>query len=119
MIYAKTAKDVEPRRRRFPRKWRQKCKAVADSLTPTRDRLFSFTRWNPTQWKLARTSNAIERLSEESRRRIKTQPVLPNPDTKAILFCALLVSGQIQMRKVNGWKILAQLVKPAMLDLAT
>ena len=50
---------------------------------------------------------AIERLHEEFKRRIKTQTVLPSADTAAILFWALLASGQINMRKVDGWQTLA------------
>jgi outer membrane immunogenic protein len=42
-----------------------------------------------------RTTNAIERLHEEFKRRIKTQTVLPSADTAAMLFWALLASGQI------------------------
>ena len=76
MIYAETAAQVETRRKAFLRKWRLKCKAVADSLEEAGDRLFSFTRLDPSQWKSARTTNAIERLNEEFRRRIKTQTCL-------------------------------------------
>ena len=50
----------------------------------------------------ARTTNAIERMHEEFKRRIKTQTVLPSADTAAMLFWALLASGQINMRKVDG-----------------
>lgn len=32
MIYARTAKEVEQRRKVFNRKWRLRCRAVADSL---------------------------------------------------------------------------------------
>jgi putative transposase len=46
-----------------------------------------------SQWKSARTTNAIERLHEELKRRIKTQTVLPSADTAAMLFWALLVDG--------------------------
>jgi putative transposase len=53
------------------------------------------------------TTNAIERLHEEFKRRIKTQTVLPSSDTAAMLFWALLASGQIIMRKVDGWQSLA------------
>jgi hypothetical protein len=42
-----------------------------------------------------------------SKRRIKTQTVLPSADTPAMLFWALLASGQINMRKVDGWQTLA------------
>ena len=54
------------------------------------ERLFTFTRLPPTRWRSARTTNAIERLHEEFKRRIKTQTVLPSADTAAMLFWALL-----------------------------
>ncbi len=46
-----------------------------------------------------RANNAIERLHEEFKRRIKTQTVLPSADTVAMLFWALLASGQINMAR--------------------
>ena len=52
-------------------------------------------------------TNAIERLHEEFKRRIKTQTVLPSADTAAMLFWALLASGQIVMRKIDGWNTLS------------
>jgi putative transposase len=110
MMYAATRKEVETRRKAFIRKWRLKHRAVADSLLEAGDRLFTFTRLPPSQWKSARTTNAIERLHEEFKRRIKTQTVLPSADTAAMLFWALLASGQITMRKVDGWQTLA--IKP-------
>jgi hypothetical protein len=61
----------------------------------------------PSQWRSVRTTNAIERLHEEFKRRIKTQTVLPSTDTAAMLFWALLASGEINMRKVDGWHTLA------------
>ena len=107
MIYAATREEIEARRKVFIRKWRLKHCAVADSLEEAGDRLFTFTRLPPSQWRSARTTNAIERLHEEFKRRIKTQTVLPSADTAAMLFWALLASGQINMRKVDGWQTLA------------
>jgi putative transposase len=118
MIYAKTAKEIEARRRVFLRKWRLKCRAVADSLEQAGGRLFTFTRLPESQWKSARTTNAIERLHEEFKRRIKTQTVLPSAETAAMLFWALLASGQITMRKVDGWQTLAENLTPQCIDLA-
>src|SRR5271166_6194457 len=118
MIYAGDAKEVEKRRHAFLRKWRLKCRAVADSLEEAGDRLFTFTRLPSSQWKSARTTNAIERLHEEFKRRIKTQTVLPSAETAAMLFWALLASGQIVMRKVDGWRTLAQKPADQMIDLA-
>ncbi len=64
------------------------------------------------------TTNAIERLHEEFKRRIKTQTVLPSAETAAMLFWALLASGQINMRKVDGWQTLATRTIDQPIDLA-
>src|SRR5213596_3677899 len=118
MIYATSAAEIEAHRRAFIRKWRLKCKAVADSLEEAGDRLFTFTRLPVSQWKSARTTNAIERLHEEFKRRIKTQTVLPSAETAAMLFWALLAAGQIAMRKVDGWQTLNQKLADKPIDLA-
>ena len=118
MIYAETAAEVEIRRKAFLRKWRLKCRAVADSLEEAGERLFAFTSLDPSQWRSARTTNAIERLNEEFRRRIKTQTVLPCAETVPMLLWALLASGQICMRKVDGWETLSQPIEPFALDRA-
>ena len=118
MIYATSAAEIEVRRRAFIRKWRLKCKAVADSLEEAGDRLFTFTRLPVSQWKSARTTNAIERLHEEFKRRIKTQTVLPSAETAAMLFWALLAAGQIIMRKVDGWQTLTHKLVNEPIDLA-
>jgi putative transposase len=117
MIYAATAKEIAARRA-FLRKWRLKCRAVADSLEEAGERLFTFTRLPPSQWKSARTTNAVERLHEEFKRRVKTQTVLPSAETAAMLFWALLASGQITMRKVDGWQSLGQAPSDSAIDLA-
>jgi len=118
MIYAATPEDIATRRKAFIRKWRLKHRAVADSLEEAGDRLFTFTSLPPSQWRSARTTNAIERLHEEFKRRIKTQTVLPSADTAAMLFWALLASGQINMRKVDGWQTLATTTIDQPIDLA-
>jgi putative transposase len=118
LIYGRTANEIEVKRRAFLRKWRLKCRAVADSLEEAGERLFTFTRLPEGQWKSARTTNAIERLHEEFKRRIKTQTVLPSAETAAMLFWALLASGQITMRKVDGWQTLQEKLVPQCIDLA-
>ena len=118
MIYAATPAEIEQRRRTFLRKWRLKCRAVADSLEEAGDRLFTFARLPSVQWRSARTTNAVERLHEEFKRRIKTQTVLPSAATAAMLFWALLAAGQVTMRKVDGWQTLAEKPAERTIDLA-
>ena len=117
-VGAATRQEIEARRKAFIRKWRFKHRAVADSLEEAGDRLFTFARLPPSQWRSARTTNAIERLHEEFKRRIKTQTVLPSAETAAMLFWALLASGQINMRKVDGWQTLAAPPSDQPIDLA-
>jgi transposase-like protein len=82
------------------------------------DKLFTFTRFPKSQWKSIRMSNAIERLHEEFKRRIKTQTALPFAETAAMLFWALLASGQITMRKMDGWQSLAEKPSDQIIELA-
>ena len=116
MMHAKTADDVLSKRRVFLAKWKLRCRAVADSLQEAGERLFTFLRYPPEQWRSLRTTNAIERLHEEFKRRIKTQCLLPCAETAAMLFWALLASGQITLRRVDGWPTLER--SPTDLDLA-
>ena len=106
MIYAQTVEEVEAKRKAFVRKWRLKCQAVVDSLEEAGARLFTFLRYPSEQWKSIRSTNAIERLHEEFKRRIKTQCLLPCAETACMLFWALLASGQISLRRVDGWDTL-------------
>lgn len=118
MIYARTAAEVQNKRKAFLRKWKLKCRAVADSLEEAGDRLFTFLRYPDSQWKSIRTTNAIERLHEEFRRRIKIQCVLPCEQTACMLFWALLAAGQIVLRKVDGWQTLHEPPRELELDRA-
>ena len=80
MIYAATRGEVKTRRKAFIRKWRLKCRAVADSLEEAGDRLFTFTRFPPSQWKSIRTSNAIEQnYTRSSSAGSRLRPCCPAP----------------------------------------
>jgi putative transposase len=104
MIYAASADEVAQQREKFQKKWKLKCAAVFTSLEEAGDELFTFTHFPPSQWKALRTTNAIERINEEFRRRTKTQASLPNEDAVVLLMYGLLCSGQIRLRRMVGWK---------------
>ena len=65
-----------------------------------------------------RLHEGARRQPEEFKRRIKTQTVLPSAETAAMMFWALLASGQITMRKVDGWQSLGQPIAATAIDLA-
>ena len=62
MMYAENAEQARKKRKAFLAKWRLRCRGVADSLEEAGERLFTFLRYPPQQWKSLRTTNAIERL---------------------------------------------------------
>jgi putative transposase len=104
MIYAETVTAVEQARTRFTKKWRLRCPAVVESLEEADDQLFTFLRFPASQWKALRTTNALERIHEEFRRRTKTQASLPGQDAVLLLLFGLLRSGQVKLRALVGYQ---------------
>jgi transposase-like protein len=104
MIYADSREAVEQARRGFARKWKLRCQAVYQSFEEAGNQLFTFTAFPASQWKALRTTNALERINEEFRRRTKTQASLPNEEAVLLLLFGLLRSGQITLRRVVGWQ---------------
>jgi transposase-like protein len=111
MIYAPSREAVELARVGFLRKWKLRCKAVGASFEEAGDELFTFTSFPSSQWKALRTTNALERINEEFRRRTKTQASLPNEEAVLFLLFGLLRSGQITLRRLVGWQ---HLITPQM-----
>ena len=70
--------------------------------------VFRFPR---SQWKGIRTTNMIERLNEEFRRRLKTQGSHPLEASVLRLLFALYQSGQITLRRLDGWYDIPRVMK--------
>ena len=71
------------------------------------EELVTFFRFPKAQWKTLRTTNTIERLHEEFRRRVKTQGSLPTEDAALVLLFSLVASGQIKLRRIDAWRKIA------------
>jgi len=87
----------------FERTWAKRCPGVVTSLREGRDELLTFFTFPKAQWKTLRTTNTIERL-HEVRRRVKTQGLLPSGDAALVLLFSLVASGQIKLRRIDGWR---------------
>jgi putative transposase len=107
MIYADSRPAVEQARIASTRKWKLRSQAVSASFAEAGDELFTFTSFPTSQWKALRTTNALERINEEFRRRTKTQASLPSEEAVLFLLFGLLRSGQITLRRLVGWQDLA------------
>jgi putative transposase len=104
MIYAASREAVEQARIGFLRKWKLRCQAVSASFEEAGDELFTFAAFPASQWKALRTTNALERINEEFRRRTKTQASLPSEEAVLFLLFGLLRSGQVKLRRLIGWQ---------------
>ena len=89
------------------RKWRKLSEGVVRSLEEGGEELLTFFRFPKSQWKTLRTTNLIERINQEFRRRVKTQVCFPTESSVLIMLFGLVASGMIRMRKIDGHEDLA------------
>ena len=89
----------------------KRCPGVVASLREGGDELLTFFTFPKAQWKTLRTTNTIERLHEEFRRRVKTQGSLPSEDAAVVLLFSLVASGQIRLRRIDGWQKIATVLR--------
>jgi putative transposase len=107
IVYATSADAARLAYAAFERTWAKRCPGVMTSLREGGDELLTFFRFPKEQWKTLRTTNVIERLHEEFRRRVKTQGSLPSEDAAVVLLFSLVASGQIKLRRIDGWRKIA------------
>lgn len=86
------------------RMWALKWSAVVVSLDEAGADLTAFTAFPPTQWRCLRTTNAIERIFGEFRRRTKTQGAFPTPEAIVTVLWGTLATGSIRLRKLHGYR---------------
>jgi putative transposase len=118
IVYAASADAARTAWAKFERAWGKRCPGVVKSLQEGGTELLTFFSFPKPQWKTLRTTNVIERLNEEFRRRVKTQGALPTEDSALILLFGLVATGQITFRKLDGYKQLAAVIRQRMLPAA-
>jgi putative transposase len=110
IVYAESESAARAAWTAFEKKWKPRCPGVARSLAEGSDELLTFFRYPKGQWKTIRTTNVIERLNEEFRRRVKTQGSLPGEEAALVLLFSLVASGQIKLRKLDGFRRIAEVL---------
>jgi putative transposase len=86
----------------FVKKWSALCPAVAKSIEEAGLELLTFYDFPKATWKSLRTTNTLENLNREFRRRTKTQASFSTEDAALIILYGLVAFGQIQLRKIDG-----------------
>jgi transposase-like protein len=86
---------------------------VVKSLEEAGEKLLTFYAFPKAMWKALRTTNSIENLNREFRRRTKTQASFSTEEAAVTLLYGLVAFGQIQMRRIDGCDHVAELFAPA------
>lgn len=94
----------------FVKKWSTLCPAVAKSLEEAGLELLTFYDFPKPLWKSLRTTNTLENLNREFRRRTKTQASFGTEDAALIVLYGLVAFGQIQLRKIDGYQQLPSFI---------
>jgi len=111
IVTAEDAMSAKKAHADFTAKWETLCPAVAKSLLEAGDELLTYFSFPKAMRKSLRSTNSLENLNREFRRRTKTQASFPNEDAAITLLYGLIAFGQIRMRKIDGHRTLADLVR--------
>jgi putative transposase len=84
------------------KKWTTLCQAVARSIEEAGLDLLTFYDFPKAIWKSLRTTNALENLNREFRRRTKTQASFGTEAAAITLLYGLVAFGQIVLRRIDG-----------------
>jgi putative transposase len=87
----------------FVKKWSTLCPAVTKSLQEAGLELLTFYAFPKETWKSIRTTNTIENLNREFRRRTKTQASFSTEAAALTVLYGLVAFGQVQLRKIDGY----------------
>ena len=86
----------------FIKKWTPLCPPVVRSLEEAGLELLTFYAFPPAMWKSLRTTNSLENLNREFRRRTKTQASFSTEAAALTLLYGLVAGGQIVLRRIDG-----------------
>jgi putative transposase len=110
IVYASGLDTARAARDAFVRKWAKRCAGAVESLNEAGDDLLTFYSFPKEQWKTIRTTNVIERLNGEFRRRVKTQGSFPTEECALVLLYSLVASGQINLRRLDGYEKIVDVI---------
>ncbi|GAC1471131.1 MAG: IS256 family transposase [Chloroflexota bacterium] len=102
IIYASDGLAARAAYDAFRKKWSMLCPAVATSLEEAGLDLLTFYDFPKATWKSIRTTNTLENLNREFRRRTKTQASFGTEDAALTVLYGLVAFGQIALRTIDG-----------------
>lgn len=113
IVYARDGLAAREAYDTFLSKWSRLCPAVARSLEEAGTKLLTFYEFPRAMWKSLRSTNPIENLNREFRRRTKTQASFGTEAAAVTLLFGLVAFGQITLRRIDGHQHLPRVVAEA------
>ncbi len=95
----------------FLGKWSTLCPAVARSIEEAGSELLTFYEFPKSMWRSLRTTNPLENLNREFRRRTKTQASFSTEQARVTLLYGLVAFGQIRFHKIDGYRHVSSLIR--------
>lgn len=108
VVHAASRAEAERAYARMHRTWQLRCAAVAQSLEEAGPELLTFYAFPVPQWKSLRSTNVIERVHGELRRRIKSQSAWSTEQGVLNLLHGLFAAGIIRLRRIDGFTTIAR-----------
>ena len=111
IVYAADLESGKTAYKEFEKKWSRLCPAVVKSLQEAGMNLLTFYNFPKAMWKSLRTTNPLENLNREFRRRTKTQASFATEQAALTLLYGLVAFGQIRFRRIDGHRELSRLLR--------
>lgn len=113
IIHAKDGLEAREAYEGFLRKWRKLCPSVARSLEEAGLKLLTFFDFPKEMWKGLRSTNTVENLNREFRRRTKTQASFGSEEAALTLLYGLVAFRHIDLRRITGYEHVTKLMRNA------
>lgn len=111
IVYADDGLQARAAYRAFVDKWTKLVPAVVRSLEEAGLELLTFYSLPKSMWKSLRTTNVLENLNREFRRRTKTQGSFATEAAAVTLLWGLVAFGQIRLRRIDGYRDIGKLLR--------
>jgi len=111
IVYAKDGMAARKAYEGFIAKWSRLCPAVASSLQEAGTELLTFYEFPKSMWRSLRTTNPLENLNREFRRRTKTQASFATEEAALTLLYGLVAFGQIRFHKIDGYRHIPSMIR--------
>jgi len=112
IFYAPSREKAKELFQAFRRKWEQEIPSAVKCLANSLDSCLTFFKFPPKEWISLRTTNIIERLNKEFKRRTKVMEIVAGERACYNLLAFICLKMELHWRKVPMGKVLRAMFHP-------